>query len=134
MRECMTLVRPVEEEEMLYDLNSLPDHRLRREFVYNQLPPQHNQLSETELNERLEDVIQQLQTLTEQLIVAEQMASAVAKKRQLETEKRQLEQELKKIMTLYQQLQAQYQDRTQQRLNLPINSTKPMKSWLAPKS
>jgi|JI9StandDraft_2_1071091.scaffolds.fasta_scaffold1078030_1 hypothetical protein len=33
MRECMTLVRPVDEEELLYDLNVLEDHRLRREFI-----------------------------------------------------------------------------------------------------
>jgi hypothetical protein len=30
MRECLTLVRPVDEEEVMYDLNRLEDHRLRR--------------------------------------------------------------------------------------------------------
>ena len=87
------------------------------DLAINQLPPQHSQLTEAELNEQLEDVTQQLQMLTEQLIVAEQMANAVAKKQQLEQEKRQLEQELKDYDTL-QQLQAQSQDRTQQKVEL----------------
>ena len=30
IRECLTLVRPVDEEEVMYDLNKLGDNRLRR--------------------------------------------------------------------------------------------------------
>ena len=33
MRECMTFVRPVDEEELLYDLNVLEYHRVRREII-----------------------------------------------------------------------------------------------------
>lgn len=33
IRECLTLVRPVYEEEMIYNLNDLEDNRLRGEFL-----------------------------------------------------------------------------------------------------
>ena len=82
-----------------------------------QLPEQHIQISEAELNEQLTDVMNQLEMLKKQLAVAEQMEPARAKKYQLENEKRQLEQALKDFDTL-QQLKDKSQDRVQKKMEL----------------
>ena len=32
-RECITMVRPVTEEQDLINLDNIPNHRLRKEFI-----------------------------------------------------------------------------------------------------
>lgn len=82
-----------------------------------QLPEQHLQVSEAELNEQRKYVMNQLEMLKKQLEVAEQMESARAKKQQLENEKRQLEQALADFDTLL-QLKDKSQERAQMKAEL----------------
>ncbi len=86
-------------------------------LAVSQLPQQHTQVSEAELNEQLADVINQLEMLKKQLEVAEQMEPAKAKKQQLENEKRQLEQALADFDTLL-QLKDKLQERAQKKAEL----------------
>ena len=78
------------------------------------LSPQHHQLGEAELDERLADVDQQHNALTGQLEAAQQMERALAIKAEREAEVRRIEQDLKDFDTL-QSLCAAAEERQSQR-------------------
>lgn len=64
------------------------------ELSLSSLPPQHHQLGEAELDERLADVVQQREALAAQLTAAEKMEEALAVKAEREAEVRRIEQDI----------------------------------------